>query len=364
MPVLRPTTRRARAFAAFAPPSDYDWDWRETVPETVAERVLSRPIETWTSSDMARVMGSDCYGNRFHRLHRRAQEAVSDWFKYAFPEDPALADLPRTQWSAHSFLHAEDRRAVDAQLAARAAARALAGLGRHGDTILAHLTPEEARFLDRVTDGGSINPATGLLEFWQEGDALNDDTEQKQGKYIWHTAGDSKVRPAHAERDGKEFSWDDPPEGGHPGEELNCRCWAEEPNCTKEWLDLREIVKELVGLDAELSELKRKIHNKKLDIEIDEADIEFYEAVNTAAKYGSLLKMVPHPAGRFAGWVFTFGETISSSILIEINASLVNNMAELDSLESGHPELERMVIKLMDREKNAIQLYNKCKGII
>lgn len=51
---------------------------------------------------------------------------------------------------------------------------------------------------------------------------------KKEGRYIWHTAGDGRVRSSHADRDGKEFSWDKPPEGGHPGEAPNCRCWAED----------------------------------------------------------------------------------------------------------------------------------------
>ena len=45
-------------------------------------------------------------------------------------------------------------------------ARQLQGLGRHGDTILAHITPAEAELLHKVTDGGTINPATGLPEFF------------------------------------------------------------------------------------------------------------------------------------------------------------------------------------------------------
>lgn len=44
-------------------------------------------------------------------------------------------------------------------------ARRLQSLGRNGDTLLAHITPEEAQLLDTITDGGSINPATGLMEF-------------------------------------------------------------------------------------------------------------------------------------------------------------------------------------------------------
>ena len=31
----------------------------------------------------------------------------------------------------------------------------------------------------------------------------------------------------HAERVGKIFNKHIPPEGGHPGEDYNCRCWAE-----------------------------------------------------------------------------------------------------------------------------------------
>lgn len=45
-------------------------------------------------------------------------------------------------------------------------------------------------------------------------------------KYIWSTSLDERVRPDHAEREGEVFDWDSPPEGGHPGEDYNCRCVA------------------------------------------------------------------------------------------------------------------------------------------
>ena len=48
----------------------------------------------------------------------------------------------------------------------RALAQNLQDMGRHGDTVLAHLTPGEAEFLHDITDGGSINPQTGLMEFF------------------------------------------------------------------------------------------------------------------------------------------------------------------------------------------------------
>lgn len=45
--------------------------------------------------------------------------------------------------------------------------------------------------------------------------------------YIWRTVQDDRVREEHEEREGDEFRWDDPPEDGHPGEAVNCRCYPE-----------------------------------------------------------------------------------------------------------------------------------------
>lgn len=52
--------------------------------------------------------------------------------------------------------------------------------------------------------------------------------QQRQGidSYIWVTMGDSRVRPQHRERSGKRYYWKEPPEGGHPGYAIRCRCTA------------------------------------------------------------------------------------------------------------------------------------------
>lgn len=46
-------------------------------------------------------------------------------------------------------------------------------------------------------------------------------------QYIWRTSLDERVRPEHEEREGETFSWSDPPDDGHPGIPINCRCVAE-----------------------------------------------------------------------------------------------------------------------------------------
>lgn len=48
-------------------------------------------------------------------------------------------------------------------------ARELASMGRNGDTMLAHITPQEATMLRRMGGSGSINPYTGLPEFFLKG---------------------------------------------------------------------------------------------------------------------------------------------------------------------------------------------------
>lgn len=58
-------------------------------------------------------------------------------------------------------------------------------------------------------------------------------TEERQtdigvDSYVWRTVGDERVRDTHEENDGQTFAWADPPvETGHPGEDYQCRCWAE-----------------------------------------------------------------------------------------------------------------------------------------
>ena len=47
-------------------------------------------------------------------------------------------------------------------------------------------------------------------------------------KYIWRTVGDTRVRHHHATRNGQTYTWSKGSEmGTHPGDEIQCRCYAE-----------------------------------------------------------------------------------------------------------------------------------------
>lgn len=46
-------------------------------------------------------------------------------------------------------------------------------------------------------------------------------------EYIWQTSEDERVRETHRQNNGKKFRWDTPPKvTGHPGNDINCRCFA------------------------------------------------------------------------------------------------------------------------------------------
>ena len=46
-------------------------------------------------------------------------------------------------------------------------------------------------------------------------------------EYMWETMKDERVRPNHRTKQGRVFAWKSPPpDTGHPGESINCRCKA------------------------------------------------------------------------------------------------------------------------------------------
>ena len=81
--------------------------------------------------------------------------------------DRALFDAIKTfQKGAKSRTDGMMKPGGETETAIQTAAELVRRHGRHGDTVLAHITPAEAELLHRITDGGSINPDTGLPEFF------------------------------------------------------------------------------------------------------------------------------------------------------------------------------------------------------
>lgn len=91
-----------------------------------------------------------------------------------------------------------------------ASLRDMASMGRYGDTMLAHINPREAMMLKRAGGAGTINPGTGLREFWMNS---NDDGTISGGGDIgeWSDGG----------------GWDDDLSGGGGDTTQDATSWWE-----------------------------------------------------------------------------------------------------------------------------------------
>lgn len=67
---------------------------------------------------------------------------------------------------------------------------------------------------------------------------------------------------AHAERDGKIFRWDDPPEGGHPSQDFGCRCYARALGVEGYWAIVSEGVE---AFTADVADWEGNVDHMYLD---------------------------------------------------------------------------------------------------
>ncbi len=234
-------------------------------------------------------------------------------------------------------------------------ARTLQGMGRNGDTVLAHITPAEARLLKARGGAGTTNPATGLLEFYN--------ADKKQGSYIWRTTGDSKVRSSHAGRNGKTFSWDAPPQGGHPGEAYNCRCRAEDVKEKKKDCEkIREEVRAAYRRHDDLSEpiviAEGKVDASEKKLGVLEAKLSDVESEIKGAIFpGSLSK--PSIPGVLATGSYIF-------LLRQKKAKIKGDIKEeKQTLADAMETVAKLKYEQENNRLNALELssrYKKCIG--
>lgn len=85
----------------------------------------------------------------------------------------------------------------------------------------------------RLARAGQVTESrAALIARDQVGKLFGDINKQRQTnlgvtRYVWRTVRDNRVREEHEALDGDSISWDSPPADGHPGEAVNCRCYAD-----------------------------------------------------------------------------------------------------------------------------------------
>jgi hypothetical protein len=83
-------------------------------------------------------------------------------------------------------------------------AKALATKGRYGDGLVAHINADEAKLLKKAGGAGTINPYTGMLEFYRDAGAIGKVFAKEEIKYLRSLA--SNINTGNIENNYERFS--------------------------------------------------------------------------------------------------------------------------------------------------------------
>jgi SPP1 gp7 family putative phage head morphogenesis protein len=141
-------------------------------------------------------------------------------------EDPTRFNALLANWSRNNSLLIKDIPSkTSSQIAEQTRTALIEG------TNLKDLTKEIFDIMSERTD---VSDSRAKLIARDQTAKLNGQLTQERQQdigvesYVWRTMGDERVRDTHDDNDGETFAWDNPPvETGHPGEDYQCRCWAE-----------------------------------------------------------------------------------------------------------------------------------------
>lgn len=94
------------------------------------------------------------------------------------------------------------------------------------DAVMGGRRPEElaAQLLERfdITENRALLIATDQTGKWYGTVQRLRQKDAGCDRYVWSTSNDARVRMEHVAREGRTFSWDDPPRDGHPGMPIRC----------------------------------------------------------------------------------------------------------------------------------------------
>lgn len=164
--------------------------------------------------------------NRVKTFNRRQQEAIFRSIFGAMPKEIGEVgyETIRQIWVNQNIelIHSIDRRTLESirytlsENIIRAVDRKIL-VEELADSIMHMADVNEKRAALIACDQvGKLN--SQLVQFEQMSQGVE--------KYKWQTMEDGRVRQQHQSYNKKDFSWIEPPDGGHPGWAIRCRCVA------------------------------------------------------------------------------------------------------------------------------------------
>ena len=192
-------------------------DWTEEQTEEIDKDITAEEEAAITAIILAMF-------NRVKTFNRRQQENIFRSIFGSTPKEISREDYEKIRqiWVNQNIelIHSIDRRTLES-IRYALSENIIRAVDRK--ILIEELT-------ESIMNMAEVNEKRAALIACDQVGKLNSQLTQleqmNQGvdSYIWVTMGDSRVRPAHREREGKRFYWDSPPSGGHPGWAIRCRC--------------------------------------------------------------------------------------------------------------------------------------------
>ena len=192
-------------------------DWTEEQTEEIDKDITAEEEAAITAIILAMF-------NRVKTFNRRQQENIFRSIFGSTPKEISKEDYEKIRqiWVNQNIelIHSIDRRTLES-IRYALSENIIRAVDRK--ILIEELT-------ESIMNMAEVNEKRAALIACDQVGKLNSQLTQleqmNQGvdSYIWVTMGDSRVRPAHREREGKRFYWDSPPSGGHPGWAIRCRC--------------------------------------------------------------------------------------------------------------------------------------------
>ena len=202
-------------------------DWAEQINEAVAKitKNMKKPIQI-TEEQMAEVgYGTNTFNKKeWQRLIRDAYGVNPT------AENPDLYADKLNEWATKNSKLITDIPTKSMKQIKEETIKAL-----QSGTSTADLS---ATIMERINVSESRAELIARDQVAKLNADLNQSRQEDAGvnQYIWRTVGDERVRDSHDDCDGETFDWDGSvsltggvtkPDGCNPGEDIQCRCWAE-----------------------------------------------------------------------------------------------------------------------------------------
>jgi len=212
-----PAAVRALGYRPDAADPSIDQSWYEQLVQALDAVTSLSPVQDQVLAPIVAEFGRRTVAFNKQQFHAVLRSAYG---VNVLTAEPALRDLLRVWEAENMALIKSIPVQYVGQLRGKVTAAVQAGRSLREVTALVRATYDGPKYRAELIARDQIGKLNG---------SITQARQQSIGveEYRWRGSLDGREREEHVAREGKTYRWDEPPEDGHPGQPIRCRCSAE-----------------------------------------------------------------------------------------------------------------------------------------